>query len=52
MDGLIFNTVAAGDLSFTIGQYDVESTLGPDGTVGAPHLGPGGTTGTLVVSRL
>ena len=52
VEGLIFTTVAAGALSFTIGPYDIESMLGPDGTLGAPHLGPGGTAGTLVVSRL
>jgi hypothetical protein len=52
VDSLIFTTVADGALSFTIGPYDVESMLGPDGTLGDPHLGPGGTTGTLVVSRL
>jgi hypothetical protein len=52
VDGLIFTTVADGALSFTIGPYDIESMLGPDGSLGAPHLGPGGNTGTLVVSRL
>jgi hypothetical protein len=52
VEGLIFTTVAAGALSLTIGPYDIESMLGPDGTLGAPRLGPGGTTGTLVVSRL
>jgi hypothetical protein len=50
--GLIFTTVSDGALSLTIGPYDIESMLGPDGTLGAPHLGPGGNTGTLVVSRL
>ena len=52
VDSLNFTTVAEGALSLTIGPYDIESMLGPDGTLGAPHLGPGGTTGTLVVSRL
>ena len=51
VDGLIFNSVAAGTLSLTIGPYDIESTLGPDGTPGDPDLGPGGTSGTLLVSR-
>jgi len=50
VNSLIFTS--GGDLSLTIGPYDVESALGPDGTLGDPHLGPGGTTGTLVVSRL
>jgi hypothetical protein len=49
VDGLIFTT---GSLSLTIGPYDVESMIGPDGTLGAPYLGSGGTSGTLVVSRL
>ena len=52
VDGLIFTTMSAGTLSLTIGPYDVESTIGPDGTLGDPHLGPGGTSGTLVMSRL
>jgi hypothetical protein len=52
VQGLIFTAVAAGALSLTIGPYDIESMIGPDGTLGDPHLGPGGTTGTLVVSRL
>jgi hypothetical protein len=50
VNSLIFTS--GGDLTLTIGPYDVESGLGPDGTLGDPHLGPGGTTGTLVVSRL
>jgi hypothetical protein len=52
VNSLIYTSVAAGVLSLTIGPYDIESMLGPDGTLGDPHLGPGGTTGTLVVSRL
>lgn len=48
VNGLIFTT---GDLSLTVGPYDIESMVGADGTLGDPHLGPGGTAGTLVVSR-
>jgi hypothetical protein len=46
--GLAFSS---GDLELRIGPYQILSQVNPDGSVGDPHLGPGGRVGTLTVTR-
>ena len=35
-----------------VGPYQILARLNSDGTLADPHLGPGGTTGELMVTRL
>lgn len=46
--GLLFTS---GDLELMIGTYQVLMQVKADGSLVDPHLGPLGTTGTLVVTR-
>jgi hypothetical protein len=49
VDGLTFGP---GDLELMVGPYQIVARLNADGTLADPHLGPGGTTGELMVTRL
>lgn len=45
-------TFGPGDLELMVGPYQILAHLNADGTLADPHLGPGGTTGELMVTRL
>lgn len=42
---------AQGNLELMIGPYQILSQVNADGRLGDPHIGPGGTSGMLTVTR-